>query len=195
MPQDNYPNPVSDPEADGLPGVADDDSSARDDVESGRIADGPDPGMLPLDRDDRPLAVDQYGTTPEEARIGESLDHKLAREVPDPALVATGSGTGRPAPTSPESFDPDALATDLDAVGDDAALDTAPIQPNADSPVSMYDTGIGGRDGIGGTVGRLVEPDEGFGEDTEKDAIAYDAGAAGGGASAEEAALHEIPER
>ena len=54
----------------------------------------------------------------------------------------------------------------------------------------MYDTGIGGRDG---TVGRIVEPDQGVGEDTEADAVAYDAGAAGGGATAEEAALHEIP--
>ena len=40
-------------------------------------------------------------------------------------------------------------------------------------------------------VGRLVEPDEGARTDQETDSIAYDAGAAGGGASAEELAVHE----
>ena len=44
-------------------------------------------------------------------------------------------------------------------------------------------------------VGRLVEPDEGYGYDAEPDSVAYDAGAAGGGASAEELAMHEVRER
>jgi hypothetical protein len=43
MSDDTFPHPISDPEAEGLPGVADDDSSAGDDVATGRIADGPDP--------------------------------------------------------------------------------------------------------------------------------------------------------
>ena len=193
MRTDNYPNPVSDPESAGLPGVADDDSTAWDEVETGREADGPDPAQLPLDRDDRPLAVDHFGTTPEEAREGESLDLKLDREVPDPALQDAGARTDTVAsPIAAESFDPDAVGERLDTVDQDTALDEAPVEPNLSSPVSMYDTGIGGGDG---TVGRIVEPDQGFGEDTETDAIAYDAGAAGGGASAEELALHEIPER
>ncbi|MFI5914442.1 DUF5709 domain-containing protein [Dactylosporangium sp. NPDC051541] len=193
MRTDDYPNPVSDPEAAGLPGTADDDSSARDDDESGRIADGPDPGALPLDRDDRPLAVDHFGTTPEEAREGEPLDLKLEREVPDPALEELGADRpdARPVTGTEETFDPDALATEVDALEQGTVIDEAPVEPNLDSPVSMYDTGIGGGDG---KVGRLVEPDEGLGPDEEKDAIAYDAGSAGGGASAEEAALHEVPE-
>ena len=37
----------------------------------------------------------------------------------------------------------------------------------------------------------LVETDEGYGSDDEPDSVAYDAGAAGGGASAEELAIHE----
>src|SRR5690349_9047029 len=193
MRDDNFPNPVSDPEASGLPGTADDDSTARDDVDTGREADGPDPAQLPLDRDDRPLAVDRYGTTPEEAREGEPMDLKLAAERPDPALQDAGQ---RPdtatSPVAAESFDPDAVGEETDAVDRDTALDDAPVEPNLGSPVSMYDTGIGGRDG---TVGRIVEPDQGVGEDTEKDAVAYDAGAAGGGATAEELALHEIPEQ
>jgi hypothetical protein len=43
-----------------------------------------------LDREhspiDRPVAVNDFGTTAEEQRDGESLDGRLAREVPDPAL-------------------------------------------------------------------------------------------------------------
>ena len=39
-----------------------------------------------------------------------------------------------------------------------------------------------------------MEPDEGAHEDTEPDAVAFDAGAAGGGPSAEEDAMHEMPE-
>jgi hypothetical protein len=43
-------------------------------------------------------------------------------------------------------------------------------------------------------VGRLVAPDEGAHADEEKDEVAMDAGSAGGGASAEELAMHAIPE-
>jgi hypothetical protein len=41
-------------------------------------------------------------------------------------------------------------------------------------------------------AGRLVAPDEGFGEDEEKDEVAEDIGIDGAGASAEEAAVHII---
>lgn len=43
-------------------------------------------------------------------------------------------------------------------------------------------------------AGRLVEDDEGVGEDTEKDAVARSVGMAGGGLSAEEAAMRIIEE-
>lgn len=43
-------------------------------------------------------------------------------------------------------------------------------------------------------AGRLVNPDQGFGEDTEQDIIGEDVGIDGGGASAEEAAMHIIPD-
>jgi hypothetical protein len=59
----NYPKLVSDPESEGLPGAADDDSTANDDVDTGRWADGPDPAALPADR---PRAVTKFGTTAEE---------------------------------------------------------------------------------------------------------------------------------
>jgi hypothetical protein len=41
-------------------------------------------------------------------------------------------------------------------------------------------------------AGRLVAPDGGFGEDFEKDEVAFDIGIDGAGASAEEAAVHVI---
>jgi hypothetical protein len=66
--------------------------------------------------------------------------------------------------------------------------DSPTSDPN--SQVSMYD--FGQLDGTSGApVGRLVEPDEGYGYDAESDSVAYDAGAAGGGATAEELAIHQ----
>jgi hypothetical protein len=193
MREDEFPHPVSDPEAGGLPGTADDDSSAWDDVDSPRVADGPEPGILPLEREDGPLAADRYGNTPEEARVGESLERKLDREVPDPALQDAGPRPDTvPSPIAVEEFDPEAADVDRDVVDRDTALeDQDPVDPNLGSPVSMYDTGVGGG---GGTVGRLVAPDEGLTEDTERDAVATDVGASGGGASAEELAMHQLPD-
>lgn len=43
-------------------------------------------------------------------------------------------------------------------------------------------------------AGRLVAPDQGAHPDTEKDVIAEDVGIAGGAASAEEAAMHVVPD-
>ena len=44
-------------------------------------------------------------------------------------------------------------------------------------------------------AGRLVAPDEGYGEDEEKDEIGDDVGIDGGAASAEEAAMHIVDDR
>ena len=41
-------------------------------------------------------------------------------------------------------------------------------------------------------AGRLVDPDQGYGEDTEKDMVGWDVGIDGAGASAEEAAVHVV---
>lgn len=182
MRQDNYPHPVSDPEAEGLPDYADDDSDAYERADSPRISDGPDPAPLPADR---PLAVDRYGTTAEEQRVGESVEYKLAQEEPE--FQAAGGGyRGYRGYRGDEG---DALTEDVDQPGDDVE-NIPPIQPNADSPVSMYDL-----PDETGPVGRIVEPDEGVRTDDEKDAVAYDAGPAGGGPTAEEAAIHQVLER
>src|SRR3712207_2512602 len=91
MRDNDYPTEVTDPEASGLPDTADDDSSAYDEVESGRWADGADPAAL---AGTGPGGSNRFGETAEEARQGESLDQRLRQEEPDfgaePALPPPG---------------------------------------------------------------------------------------------------------
>lgn len=209
MTQDNYPTPISDPEAEGLPAYADDDSFADPDAPSSRVADGPRPAALPTDR---PAGVEEFGITPEEMRQGESLDLRLSREEPDVTLtgedpaVGADPRTGDPTGADTAGVDAD-LDLDLDEDVDrvdpdrvDAAFADEGADPRlhaileaedpaTDSKLSVYERL--GNTAADGTVGRLVEPDEGAHPDVEPDAIAYDRGPAGGGASAEELAIHE----
>ncbi|GIG85899.1 DUF5709 domain-containing protein [Plantactinospora endophytica] len=183
MRSNEFPTPVSDPEAEGLPGTADDDSSAGDDVATGREADGWDPAALPADR---PLAVDRYGNTAEEQADGEPLDYKLGQERPELLVDDPLAGPVDQAISGEADSDEAAAEAQLDA----DVMDPGPTSdPN--SPVSIYDHGNLGDAPGGGPVGRLVEPDEGARDDDETDSVAFDRGAAGGGASAEELAINE----
>jgi hypothetical protein len=179
MRDDDFPTPVSDPAAEGLPDTADDDSTAYDDVDSGRIADGPDPAALPADR---PVAVDRFGTTAEEQLAGSPLDARLAQEEPDVLAEERGDEPDDERVDVADEDSDEQAQFDADVVGPSPESD-----PN--SPVSLYDRPLDGT--VGEPVGRLVEPDQGYLSDTEADAIATDAGAAGGGPSAEELAMHE----
>lgn len=89
-------------------------------------------------------AAQGYGNTEWEEEHGETLDQRLAQEVPD---------------------------------------DTA----------ASLDEIVGGEVGAE-RAGRLVEEDAGAGTDTDKDLYAMDVGIDGAGASAEEAAVHVIPD-
>jgi hypothetical protein len=76
-------------------------------------------------------------------------------------------------------------------------VDPALEQPGAEDGVGDLAGGEG--EPVDGEVGahragRLVAPDEGAHEDAEKDLIAEDVGIDGGAASAEEAAVHRIPD-
>jgi hypothetical protein len=135
---DSFPRPVSDPEREGIPETADDDSTAWDDVESPRWADGSDPAPVPPDREDGPLALDEFGVTAEEQRRGEPLDQRLAREEPD--------------------VTPDPVPLGM--------LDDPPVEPHLESEVSTFET-LGQDPVTGGHVGRIVAPDEGSGIDEE----------------------------
>ncbi|MFE5083473.1 DUF5709 domain-containing protein [Streptomyces mirabilis] len=103
---------------------------------------------------EKPWGVEHTGVTAAERQRGESLDERLAEEVPDIA-GQDGDGIG-------DLWDGDGELID-DEVGDLRA-------------------------------GRLIAPDEGAHENTEKDLIAYDVGVDGAAASAEEAAMHVIPD-
>ncbi|MER7569298.1 DUF5709 domain-containing protein [Streptomyces sp. NPDC097941] len=103
---------------------------------------------------ERPWAVEHTGVTASEQHRGETLDERLAEEVPDVG-AAEGDGIGDTWDTAGEPLDYE--------VGDERA-------------------------------GRLVAPDEGAHEVVDSDLLAFDSGLDGAGASAEEAAMHVIPE-
>jgi hypothetical protein len=108
---------------------------------------------------DRPWAVDDWGTTAFEEASGEPLDGRLAREVPDFGDEDDGDGIG-------------------DLRGGEGEL--------------------GGGDQVGrGRAGRLAMTDAGTesGPDPDPVAEAFDEGIDGGGASAEEAAIHVVPDQ
>jgi hypothetical protein len=178
MRDDDYPTEVSDPEASGLPGTADDDSNAYDSVESGRWADGADPAAL---AGTGPGGSNRFGDTAEEASEGESLDYRLSQEEPD-------FGAEDPLPPLGDPIDETVDSSDQRQFDADVWGPSPTSDPK--SQISLYDDGQ--LDEVSpGTVGRLVAPDEGSGVDDEADSVAYDAGAAGGGASPEELAMHQ----
>ncbi|WP_189328598.1 DUF5709 domain-containing protein [Actinoplanes ianthinogenes] len=178
MRDNDYPTEVTDPESAGLPDTADDDSTAYDEVDSGRWADGPDPAAL---AGTGPGGSNRFGDTAEEARQGEGLDRRLRQEEPD-------FGAENPNPPRRDPFDETVDDSERERFDRDVWGDGPTSDP--DSPVSLYDDGQLDEDSPG-RVGRLVAPDGGSGLDDEAESVAWDAGAAGGGASAEELAMHE----
>ena len=114
---------------------------------------------------ERPLGVDSFGTTAAEQRHGESIEQRLAHEVPDPDNAFEDPAAD---PDTVGGDDPDATAAEDDFIGDDEVGDRR--------------------------SGRLMAPDQGAHEDTESEMLAYDVGIDGGGSSAEEAAMHIIDE-
>lgn len=160
----NFDDSRSEVDSSGVFSVDDEDQpGAEDTLDDRGLVDPLDEGYSPPEK---PIGVDKFGTTFEEERQGESLDMRLAQEVPDPNL----------------SFD-DPLA-DREASGDD----------DPDSELAA-DEGFRGDNEVGDRrAGRLVDPDRGVGPDTEKDLIGEDVGIDGAGASAEEAAMHIVDE-
>ena len=129
-----------------------------------------------LEPADHPIAVEDFGTTEDEEREGESLDGRLARELPDPA----SDGYGQASTVRPEGDD-DLPRTDP-GEGDPGEGDLT------GNSLAEYD------DDDDLLVGRLVESDEGARTDTEAETTATDYGSDGGGFSAEESAMHIHPD-
>ena len=140
--------------------------------------------------DDRPPKRNDFGNTLTEMREGESLDMRLSEDEPDVLERELGDpvdqilGRRRDTEDDPNvEEDPDArLATEADD-DPEVARALADAGGDLDIPAASFEEQQP-------RAGRLVEPDEGLESDTEKDMIAYDAGIAGAGASAEEAAVH-----
>ena len=140
-----------DRQGDGIDGVeelnvVEDDGvlDTSDTLDDDRVADPLDTGVAAADRW---AGANRFGTTPAEARAGESVEQLLAEEEPD--------------------VDPYAETAD-----DEDEL----IRRGYEREVR---------------AGRLAA-DDGFGADEQADAVAWDAGVDGGGASAEEAAMHLV---
>jgi len=111
---------------------------------------------------ERPRGVDAFGTTAAEQRQGESIEQRLAHEVPDPANMFED-------PLFDERLvggnDPDAIGLEDDDLREE----------------------VGDR-----RSGRLMASEEGEPDDPESEMVARDVGIDGGGSSAEEAAMHII---
>ena len=134
------------------------------------------PGDDPLDRGvvppERWSAGIRYGTTEEEQSEGESLDQLLAEEEPDDTLELTE----------------DELEDDDEDAGDIEEYEAEDDAGDEDVDGLLLDDGPDPR------AGRLVAEDEGAHPDEEEDLVATDVGIDGGGATAEEAAMHVVEE-
>lgn len=130
---------------------------------------------------ERPREMGRFGETAAEQREGESLDQRLAEEVPDPAMAV-----------------PDPLAEESSPVRLDGEMSTGDADDVAEPPLpgTEADLDTDGElldDQVGDVrAGRLVSPSGGIGPDAEKDEVARDVGIAGGAAGAEEAAVHVV---
>jgi Family of unknown function (DUF5709) len=128
-----------------------------------------DPGFSPPDTD---RGSRMHGVTAEEQSRDETIDQRIEQELPDP-------GTAYGAPDNESGLDGD----ELDRVGGD----------DPDS-IAAEDDWLGDSEVGDARAGRIVAPDEGAGQDLDKELIGADVGIDGAGASAEEAAVHVIEE-
>lgn len=135
---------------------------AADTLDVTGVADPLDEGYSPAER---PWAVDDWGTTAREEATGESLEGRLAREVPDVGYVDPldeGDGLGDTTDSDGELID-----DEVGAVRSGRLISESYI---ADDAVSVG------------------------GPERDADLLAVDVGIDGAGASAEEAAVHIVSE-
>jgi Family of unknown function (DUF5709) len=115
------------------------------------------------------------------------LEDELDRGYSPPESWSAGQGFGNTAfeEATGESLDQRIAQEDLEPDPYDAAQQG----DGADDLAGFSDAEVGDR-----RAGRLVDVDEGLGEDTEKDLVGDDVGIDGAAASAEEAAVHIVPD-
>ena len=128
---------MTSPEDEGIPRVADDDSSAYDSHDPRDPRQFEDsPPALPTDE---PLGVDTYGVTPFEATHREPLEVKLRREVPDSdrAAGATGPGVGRLVTPDGETVEDPEDTEDEEIARDSRESDGMTAEEAAMHPISQ----------------------------------------------------------
>jgi Family of unknown function (DUF5709) len=110
------------------------------------------------------------------------LEDELDRGTAPPDRWSTGQGFGN---TAYE----EATGESLDQRVAQEEPEPDPYDAAEDDDEDLDDAEVGDE-----RAGRLVDPDAGLGEDTEKDMVADDVGIDGAAASAEEAAVHIVPD-
>ncbi len=153
-----------DPESEGLPDSADDESSAYDEHDRPRF------DSSATTSGDEPMGVDEYGVTAEESSHDAPMNRRLWREEKD--ISPDDPETPRDRMIAEEATTEDDWAQaslDADVLNDDSVTDVYEPRP----------------------VGRLIDADYDGLNDTEAESIAFDTGEIEG-QSAEESAMHEI---
>ncbi|RBQ19325.1 hypothetical protein DP939_15460 [Spongiactinospora rosea] len=159
------PDPRSRAEDEGIPDLQDGTPAARWAV---------DPQEAPLPGD-RPEAVEDYGTTREEQRAGESLDGRLEREAPEPEAVFGGpldGGAPEGGTVAERELEGDDIAPPGDvppgAPPEDVREAGPPPDPDWDEPAGrpagVTDDGLSetGGLGVGSDLDTSFEPDAGL---------------------------------
>ncbi len=131
--------------------------------------------MTPDDLPDQSEALDQL--QPED-----TLDDRGVDDVLDEGY------------SPPESYRGEGFGTTADEAVEGESFEQRDAQLEAEpDPYAVQGENVGGEVGRE-RAGRLVDPDEGQGEDTESELVGEDVGIDGAAASAEEAAVHVVDE-
>ena len=138
---------------------------------SGESADPEIYGDYSVDDEDQPAAEDF---------LDSDLENEMDRGYSPPEKLSAAQGWGN---TPLE----EAMGETLDQRLQQEEPEPDPYVAAAEEQEVLDDGEVGGE-----RAGRLVDPDQGFGEDTEADLVADDVGIDGAAASAEEAAMHIV---
>ncbi|QWF23464.1 hypothetical protein KM427_07030 [Nocardioides sp. LMS-CY] len=127
-------------------------------------------GDYSVDDEDQPGNIDDLGD--------DDVDDELDRGYSPPERYSAGQGYGN-TPWEEEH---------RETIDQRIGQEEPDPDPYAETDDEFVDDGEVGD----ARAGRLVDPDEGLGEDREKDLVGDDVGIDGAGASAEEAAVHIV---
>ncbi|GAA1788480.1 DUF5709 domain-containing protein [Nocardioides hankookensis] len=126
-------------------------------------------GDYSVDDEDQPGNIDDLGDS--------DVDDELDRGYSPPEKYSAGQGYGN-TPWEEEH---------RESIDQRISQEEPDVDPYAETDDDLEDGEVGDV-----RAGRLVDPDEGLGEDEEKDLVGDDVGIDDGAASAEEAAMHVV---